>query len=102
MYLLPIFPFPHFPLLISHFLVPTFRVTQSSHLLFRIEVKILPIHDVSAIGLKLEGVDGVSMAELFPSSLIPAVFQARGIVLVTQQQLKRSMSAAVRFGHLTT
>ena len=36
-------------------------------------MKILPIHDVSAIGLKLEGVDGLSMAELFPSSLIPAV-----------------------------
>ena len=54
------------------------------------------MHDVSAIGLKLVGMDGLSMAELFPSSFIPAVFHARGMVLVAQQQLKRSMRAAVR------
>ena len=28
MYLLPISPFPHFPFPISHFFVPTFRVTR--------------------------------------------------------------------------
>ena len=63
-------------------------------------MKILLMHDVSAIGLKLVGVDGLSMAELFPSSFIPVVFHARGMVLVAQQQLKRSMRAAVRSGHL--
>ena len=54
------------------------------HLLLKMEVKIFPIHDVKAIGLKLDGDEGSSLAEPLAISLIDAVFHACGIVDVCQ------------------
>ena len=48
----------------------------------RMEVKTLPIQEVKANGLKFDGVEGLSVAELFPRSLMAAVFHSWGRVLV--------------------
>ena len=48
------------------------------------------MHEVSVIGLKLEGSVGSAVAELLPMSLIAAVFQACGTDDVDQQRLKSS------------
>ena len=48
------------------------------------EVKIFPIHDVKASGLKLDGDEGSSLAEPLAISLMDAVLHACGIVDVCQ------------------
>ena len=52
-------------------------------------VNSLPTQEVSAIGRKLAGVVGSSMAEPFPTSLIAASFHSGGITAWDQQQLNR-------------
>ena len=51
-------------------------------------VNSLPMHDVRAIGLKLDGDDGSDDAAGFPISLIAANFQIDGTHEVAQQRLK--------------
>ena len=56
------------------------------------------MQDVSAIGRKFAGFLGLSWAVVFPISLMPAVFQADGMVVVAPQELKRSSRATVSEG----
>ena len=62
-------------------------------------VKILPMHDVSAIGLKLPGLVGSSAAELLGISLITADFHSLGMTDWVQQMLKRWSKTGIRAGH---
>ena len=50
-------------------------------------MKIFPIHDVKAIGLKLLTREGSSLAAALPISFMAPTFQAEGTVDVDQQQL---------------
>lgn len=72
----------------------------SSHLFLRMVVNSFPVQGVKAIGLKLEGVVGSSVAAFLPISLMATVLHADGIVAVFQQQLKSSTRAGSREGHL--
>ena len=51
---------------------------------FQDEVKIFSIHDVNAIGLKLDGDEGSSLADFMAISLMDAIFHACEIVNVCQ------------------
>jgi len=86
------------------FWIEQFRYPLSSmclsHLFLRMVVNSFPVQGVKAIGLKLEGVVGSSVAAFLPISLMAAVLLADGIVAVVQQQLKRSTRAGSREGHL--
>ena len=64
------------------------------------EMKIFPMHDVSAIGLKLDGDEGSSLANPLVISLMDAVFHACGIVDVCQHRLYRLNRACTKEGHL--
>ena len=61
-------------------------------------VNSLPMHDVRAIGLKLDGDDGSNDAAGFPISLIAANFQVDGTHEVVQQRLKMLWRATKRDG----
>lgn len=63
------------------------------------DVKTFPTHDVSAIGGKLDGVDGSSKAGLFGTSLMTADFHASGIVDDDQAMLKMCRRARHNAGH---
>ena len=76
-----------------------FRSINFSHLLRRRVVKILPMHGVSAIGLKLLGLEASSTADPLAISLIAAVFHWWGTAEWAQQKLKMSTSAGMRAGH---
>ena len=51
-----------------------------------------PMQGVSVIGLKFDGIEGSSRAELLPISLIAAIFQSFGTTEF-DQQLNRSFKA---------
>ena len=79
------------------YLLPSMK---DNHLFRRIVVKSFPTHGVSAIGLKLEGVEGSSIAAGFPSSFTEATFHWAGTCDCAQQMLKRSCRAVSSAGHL--
>ena len=64
------------------------------------EVKIFPMHDFSAIGLKFDDDEGSSLADPLAISLIVAVFHACGTVDVIQHRLYKSNRACTKEGHL--
>ena len=71
-----------------------------NHLSFKIPESNLLIDGVSAIGRKLPGDDGSSLAAPFGMSLTAATFQAEGTVPSMMTLLKRSRRAGWSEGHL--
>ena len=63
-------------------------------------MKSFPTHDVSAISLQLEGVEGLSIAAGFPSSFTEATFHWAGTCDSAQQMLKTSCRAVSIAGNL--
>ena len=61
-------------------------------------VNSLLTHEVSAIGRKLVGILGSSLAVCFPISFIDAVFHCAGTADCTQHELNRSWSATTSAG----
>ena len=59
----------------------------------------LPMHDVSAMGRKLDGWFGSASAFFFPSRRMTPTFQAWGTHLDDQHLLKRCNSSGIRDGH---
>ena len=57
------------------------------------------MHDVSAMGRKLDGWFGSASAFFFPSRRMTPTFQAWGTHLVDQHLLKRCNRAGIRDGH---
>ena len=62
-------------------------------------MKILPMQDVRAIGLKLEGCFGSSFAMDLPISLMQAIFQALGTIDEDQQLWYRCNKPSLSDGH---
>ena len=62
-------------------------------------VKILPIHGVNAIGLKLPGLVGSSLAELLAINLIAADFHSLETMDFVQQILNMWTRIGIRAGH---
>ena len=65
-----------------------------------IVVYTLPILEVRAIGRKLAGFDGSSLALVFMMSVIEACFHVDGTVDVSHHRLYRSSRCLEREGHL--
>ena len=59
----------------------------------------MPVDGVRAMGLKLDGSDGFSLAGPLAMSLIAAVFHRLGTEAVDQHALKRLCKARAREGH---
>ena len=77
-----------------------FAIMKDNHLLRTMVVNNFPMHDVSAMGLKLDGSVGSFSAAGFPSNFTEAVFHCAGMRDCIQQVLKRSCSAFSKAGHL--